>query len=377
MKKVTRRFVWLAIGGVLALSGCAGARENKTTADSLASCSVSPNPTIPLFARMVMPKIPLAVTIAPSDNSTSIVIKPDPTDQIRCGNTQVKLIKDVVYGMPTTTAGKTIKLAMDIMVPAGAGNKPAIVYVPGGGFMISAKESAGDLRQYVAESGFIVVSIQYRTVNNGQATYRETIQDVKSSVRYLRAHSAEYGIDGNKIGVWGESAGGYLAAMLGVTGGVSEFDVGDGLAQSSKVQAVVDKFGASDLSKIVADFEPAQQSQYGPGTSLAHFVNGPNSTKGVLDNPAAINASNPLTYVDASDSAFLLFHGSADGLVSPSQTLILHNALKSAGIDSTRYVLEGSKHGDMAFMGDREAGKPWSTTQVMNIIVNFFHRHLG
>jgi dipeptidyl aminopeptidase/acylaminoacyl peptidase len=177
--------------------------------------------------------------------------------------------------------------------------------------------------------------------------------------------------------VWGESAGGYLAAMLGVTGGVSEFDEGDGLAQSSKVQAVVDKFGASDLSKIVADFEPAQQSQYGPGTSLAHFVNGPNSTKGVLDNPAAINASNPLTYVDASDPAFLLFHGSADGLVSPSQTLILHNALKSAGIDSTRYVLEGSKHGDMAFMGDREAGKPWSTTQVMNIIVNFFHRHLG
>ncbi len=360
---------------MMALPGCARTKGNQTSLDSSGVCALSPNPEIPFFVRWVMPRIPQAVTIAPSDNSTIIVIKPDPTDQIRCGKTQVKLIKDVVYAVPTTADGKTIKLAMDIMVPAG--NSPAIVYVPGGGFMMSPKEAAGDLRQYVAESGFAVVSIQYRTVSNGHATYRETIQDVKAAVRYLRAHGAEYGIDGSRIGVWGESAGGYLAAMMGVTGGVSEFDAGGDLDRSSEVQAVVDKFGPSDLSKIVADYEPAQQSQYGPGTSLAHFVNGPNSKKGVLDNPEAIYASNPLTYVNASDPPFLLLHGSADSLVSPSETLILHKALKRAGVDSTRYVLDGSKHGDMAFIGDVKAGKAWSTNEVMNIIVNFFHKHLG
>ena len=100
---------------------------------------------------------------------------------------------------------------MDIQIPAGAERRPVVIYVTGGGFMVAPKESGFNLRTYLAEAGFVVASIQYRTVMDG-ANYKDGVEDVKSAVRYLRAHSDEYGIDPNKVAVWGQSAGGYLAA---------------------------------------------------------------------------------------------------------------------------------------------------------------------
>jgi fermentation-respiration switch protein FrsA (DUF1100 family) len=70
-------------------------------------------------------------------------------------------------------------------------------------------------------------------------------------------------------------------------------------------------------------------------------------------------------------------HGSKDRLVSPSQTLMLHNALLSAGAHSTRYVLDGADHGDLAFMGDEKSGLPWSEKETMGIIVDFLTGPLG
>ena len=87
--------------------------------------------------------------------------------------------------------------------------------------------------------------------------------------------------------------------------------------------------------------------------------------------------ANPLTYVSASAPPFLIFHGSKDRLVSPSQTLLLHNSLLAAGGRSTRYVLEGANHGDLAFMGDEKSGLPWSAKETMNIIVSFLKKDLG
>jgi acetyl esterase/lipase len=101
-----------------------------------------------------------------------------------------------------------------------------------------------------------VASIDYRTASDG-ATYKDAISDVKSAIRYLRAHSDRYGIDPNKVAVWGQSAGGYLAAMTGVTNALEQFEGDGNLGQSSVVQAVVDEFGASDLSKVASDYDPA------------------------------------------------------------------------------------------------------------------------
>jgi acetyl esterase/lipase len=166
----------------------------------------------------------------------------------------INTIKDVVFGEPTLLDGTTKKLAMDIQIPQGPGPKPLVVYIPGGGFVRASKASAINLRTFVAEAGFVIASIQYRTLPDG-ANYHDSIADVKSAIRHLRAHADKYGIDPGEVAVWGASAGGYLAAMVGVTGDIKSFDVGDNLDQSSAIQAVVDKFGASDMSKIAADFD--------------------------------------------------------------------------------------------------------------------------
>ncbi|WP_326718334.1 alpha/beta hydrolase [Streptomyces sp. NBC_00243] len=318
-----------------------------------------------------------AKTVKASDTSTSTVI--DPTGvQIQCGTVEVATHSDVVYSTPTTADGKKAELKLDLQVPETDGKKPLVVYMTGGGFAMADKTGNLNQRTYVAEQGYAVASIEYRTVTSG-ATYTETLQDVKSAIRYLRAHADEYGIDPANVAVWGQSAGGYLAAMAGTTNGVEEFEAGENLDQSSDVQAVVDEFGPGDLSKTASDFDAATQKTYlAAGTSSAQFVFGAGTKKSLDDDPSAIEAADPSTYADSSDPAFMLLHGSADRLVSPSQTLTLHNTLRAKGVDSTRYVLKGADHGDLSFMGgDSSAGLKWSSEQVMGDIVTFLGKHLA
>jgi len=276
----------------------------------------------------------------------------------------------VVFARRALANGKSLDLSMDIQMPEAPKQRPVVIYVTGGGFIQAPKEAALNLRTYVAEAGFVVASIEYRTVRDG-ANYRDGIADVKSAVRYLRANAVKYGIDPARVAVWGESAGGYLAAMVGVTNGLKSFDVGNDLEQSSDVQAVVDKFGASDLSKLASDFDQkAKDANNAPGNPIAQYIATVPETR-LLDTQLATTAANPLTYVKPIHPPFLILHGSRDRLISPSQTLILHNALTAVGGHSVRYVLDGAGHGDLSFLGDTESGLPWSARQTMDIIVDF------
>jgi len=337
----------------------------------------------PLFGLMpflmwlgVLPSPVMASTIAASDTSSSIVIHPDPKDQITCGKTPLETFDDVAFTTRTLPGGKKIDLLMDVQVPKAPGKKPVVIYVTGGGFIQAPKESALNLRTYVAEAGFVVASVQYRTISNG-ANYRDGISDVKSAVRFLRANANKYEIDPKRIAVWGESAGGYIVAMVGVTNGVKDFDVGNNLEQSSDVQAVIDKFGATDISRLAAYFDShAREAVDAKDNPIARYIGlEPGSHR--LDARVAATVANPLTYIRQADPPFLIFHGSQDKLISPSQTLILHNALSAAGVHSTRYVLEGAGHGDLSFLGDSKSGLPWSTNETMGVIVGFLRSSLG
>ena len=328
---------------------------------------------MPLLFRIgVLPKPPVAASIAPSDTSTSIVIHPDRNDQIQCGKMPIKTITDVVYAAPKLSNGKSTSLKMDILIPEPVRKRTVVVYVPGGGFVVAGKEGALNLRTYVAEAGFAVASVQYRTTRDG-ATYRDGIEDIKAAIRYLRANADKYGIDAAAVAVWGESAGGYLAAMVGVTNHNSTFDVGADLNQSSDVQGVIDAFGASDISKIAADFDAVTQHAIYANEGLVQYIGKASDANG-FDTRIATTAANPLKYIRANAPPFLIFHGNQDRLVSPSQTLILHDALIAAGARSARYVVDGAAHGDLAFMGDKQSGLLWSTHKVMNLIVDFLNR---
>jgi acetyl esterase/lipase len=352
----------LIVAGSLAALGVGGTTRASDAPTTSTECPTTPLP--PGMDPGKMPPIPMATSVKPADTSTSIVIKPDPADQITCGRTAIKTVSSVVFARIPGPGGQPRELALDILAPSKPGKYPLVVYVPGGGFVIAPKEGALNLRSYVAESGVMVASVQYRTVMDG-ATFREGITDVKSAIRFLRARAAEYGIDPTRVAVWGESAGGYVAAMVGVTNGVKAFESGDNLDQSSSVQAVIDKFGTSDTANVAEDFNPEMAGFAAPGSPIARYMTD--------DGKPFTPASDPLTYIDKSDPPFLIFHGSDDRLISPSQTLRLHNALRAAGVASTRYVLDGAGHGDLAFIGNPTAGLPWSSREAMNLIVRFLH----
>lgn len=328
---------------------------------------------MPLLFRLgILPKPPLAASVAPSNTSTSSIIQPDRNDQIQCGKTPLKSIEDVVYAAPKLPNGKSTSLKMDLLIPKPVRKRTVVVYVPGGGFVVAGKEGALNLRTYVAEAGFAVASVQYRTTRDG-ANYRDGVEDVKAAIRYLRANADKYGIDAKTVVVWGESAGGYLAAMVGVTNHDGTFEAGDNLNQSSEVQGVIDDFGASDISKIAADFDAAAQNAIYSNEGLVQYI-GKAPGSNTLDAGVATTAANPLKYIQANAPPFILFHGNQDKMVSPSQSLILHDALVAAGVRSTRYVVDGAAHGNLSFMGDTQSGLLWSTNKVMNLIVDFLDR---
>ena len=262
------------------------------------------------------------------------------------------------------------RLQMDIYMPAVKGKVPAVIFIPGGWWLTAPKVAGMQICVQLAQAGFVAASIDYRTI--GTANYIDSIGDVKSAIRYLRAHANDFNIDKNKIAVIGMSAGGYLATMVGVTSGVNKFNFGDYLNERVDVQAVVDIFGPTDLTKVADDYPKATQDMYySPGAPPALFVNGVpcyKDSKGgsLLDTLETAKDSNPLTYIGKNTPPFLIMHGNADKTISPSQSKLLHDALIKHGVDSTHYIINGADHYAAYFYQPKTFG----------IIVDFLNRTL-
>ena len=279
---------------------------------------------------------------------------------------EIAIYEDVVFARYFTWPEATLK--MNIFAPADGEKHPAVIYIPGGCWITSPKTSGYQLCMKLVEKNFVAASIEYRLI--GAASYPEIIGDAKAAVRFLRANADEFNIDKDKIAVMGISAGGYLSVMLGVTG--EKFNFGDNLDQSSEVQAVVDCFGPTDLTKIADDFSDERKAlYYSPSSFPSIFVNGVAVYKGnkggsVLDTPETAKDANPLAYVSKNSPPFLIFHGDSDKTVSPSQSRILHEALIENGVDSTFYVINGGEH----------SGKYFYQPEVVEIITSFLYRVL-
>lgn len=299
--------------------------------------------------------------------STCVAAKSEVID-VEVVTPEINFRGDVTFARYFTWPQSNLK--MDIYFHDGKEKSPAVIFVPGGWWITSPKEAGNPLTSQLAQAGFAVASIEYRHIVD--ATYVDIIGDVKAAVRYLRAHADEFNIDKDKIAIMGASAGGYLAIMVGVTGGVAKFDFGDNLDQSSEVQAVVDIFGPSDLTKIAADYSKDVQDLYNsPGGAVALLVNGMAGFKGrkggaLRDTPETARDSNPLTYINKNTPPFLIMHGNADKTISPSQSKILHDALIKHGVESEHYILDGVGHDFRYFFQPKTFG----------IIVDFLNRAL-
>jgi acetyl esterase/lipase len=317
-----------------------------------------------------MERVQVSSTPATLDNARSQLIDTTGSARIPRRAEQVTSVRKVRYAAPTLRDGSSKALYMDILTPPGPGPFPAIVYVSGGGFLVSVRRAAARQRGYLASAGFVVASIDYRVIPDG-ATWHDGVADVRAAVRYLRANAKDLNIDEQHIGVWGESAGGYLSSMTGATAAAID-DVGDNPTFSGAVQASVSFFGAGDLSRMAAGLdEAARAAATRPDNPVARYVVGVTNRRGVLDMPEEVQQANPVSYATPDGPPFLLFHGDDDRIVSPLQTQQLHHDLLERGVSSVRYVVRNAGHG---ILGDH--AKLWLTRAVMDPTVAFFNEHL-
>jgi len=267
-------------------------------------------------------------------------------------------------------------LELDLFRVANSPPKPLVVYVHGGGYEAGSRRAFsslwGDMDKLMAQiaaHGYVVASISYRL--SSEAKFPAQLDDAKAAIRWLRANAAQYGIDSRRVAIWGESVGGSLAALVGTTCGVRDLEGrGPNSDQSSCVQAVIDWYGATDMSQLDA--------QAPPNAKLIH--NSPDSNQSKVlgcvlhfECPASVvNRANPLAYIDASDVnvPFLIMHGDADTAVSYKQSQILYDALRSKGVPAQFELLAGVNH-------NFAQATPEQAKHIMDVSYQFLGEALG
>ena len=245
-------------------------------------------------------------------------------------------------------------LLLDIYTPKHfTGRLPVIVWLYGGGWEEGDKNPCPIA--FMAAQNVAIVSINYRL--SGLAPYPAQIFDCKGAIRWLRANADKYHFDADHIGVFGASAGGHLAALLGTTAGNHELegDIGGNLNQSSRVQAVCAFYPPTDLDLLVTN----PVSRNSAHTMVGKLLGGPLNQKLAL---AAL--ASPLRFVTPDSAPFYLLHGDQDTLVPIRQSEVFYTALKKAGVEAHFYVVHGKGHGIIA---PPEAAKQ---------IYQFFKSHL-
>ena len=238
-----------------------------------------------------------------------------------------------------------ISLTLDIYLPQQAENPfPIVVWIHGGGWQAGSKESVNGT--WLLQKGFGIVSINYRLTD--KAIYPGQINDCKGAIRWLRANATKYNFDPDKIGVFGSSAGGHLAALVGSSGDVQELEgiVGGNLNVSSRVQAVCDWYGPANFMTICGTVPPTS-NHCDAASPEGKLIGGDLRT-----NPEKCKSVSPISYVSKDDPPFLIMHGTADGTVPFTQSVELDSAYRSIIHDVTFIPQPGAGHGGGSFGAD-------------------------
>lgn len=268
-------------------------------------------------------------------------------------------------------------LKMDIWLPRKAsGQVPLVLWVHGGAFQLGDRRelpptfAPDSVFRLLNEAGIACATVDYR--HSLEAPFPAQLHDLKAAVRYLREWAERLGVDPGRFGAWGESAGGHLVAMLGLTGDREDLDAGLGAqGHRSAISAVVDFYGVSSLIDIppmdTPDglFPAALTAAVPAGMSMQ-----PNyMLVGGSDDPSLLAAASPVSYVSAGAPPFLLVHGDRDALVPHAQTDLLAAALAAAGVEHEVVTIKG---GDHCFFGAED-----QLDSILAGAVSYFSRKLG
>ena len=270
-------------------------------------------------------------------------------------------IKNINYA-GTSSASQTL----DLLLPANALLPlPLVVRIHGGGFSSGDKagEETGTAASGILAKGYALASVNYRL--SGQALFPAGVQDVKAAVRWLRAHAAQYGLDSDRFASWGESAGGYMAVMLGVTGDQTTVFDDDSLGNpgvGSAVAAVVDWYGPVDLATMDSQ-QTAHPPASCPSSWLQHTpANSPEGTwlGGALNTAAVgtkLTQANLIAYITTAKALpfFIIAQGDDDCQVPWGQSQELSDSLAKVGNTANLTILAGAGHADARFESTQSA----------------------
>ncbi len=257
---------------------------------------------------------------------------------------EVRIEKDVAYLGPDRA--EKLDLYLPAEMPAGV-RHPGIVIIHGGGFTGGDKGAAREqnIGATLAEHGYVCVSVNYLLAAPGKPSWPQNLHDCKQAVRFLRVNADKYQIDRERIGVIGGSAGGHLAAMVGLTGTDAGLDpAGTNAEISCRVQAVVPMYGPAELRKDTAML---------PRTRA--------------EDPKLYEQASPITHITPDDPPFLVLHGTADKTVPVEQSEILAAALTKGGVRNQLVLVEGAPHTFHLQPKERD---------LRPLVVGFFDQHL-
>lgn len=262
---------------------------------------------------------------------------------------------DITYCSPDGVA-----LQLDLYLPQepAGGPWPTLVYVHGGSFTGGDKRKGSGLLDIpvVIKHGYAVAAVNYRLMP--QHRYPAGLEDVKCAVRFLRAHGVQYRLLTDRIGLWGGSAGGYYAAMAGLTNDNAAYEKGEHLEQSSRVDVVVDMFGPTDLT---AELDWLQ-------TLLLRRAFGTDDASDPILRQASPVFQTPVAPVPP----FLIIHGEDDSAVPVAQSRALYEKLQQDGAAVTLVIVQNANHNFKPTGGEISPTR----REISEQMAAFFDQHL-
>lgn len=249
-----------------------------------------------------------------------------------------------------------ITLSFDLNLPEGTPHAPLIIWVHGGAWRAGSKNDM-PLGQLVTE-GYALASVDYRL--STQARFPAQIHDIKAAIRFLRRHGSEWHLTTEKIVIAGDSAGGHLAALVGVSNGDPDLegDLGEDRAQSSVVQGILSFYGGANLTTILKQSTPHGLSMRVP--ALALLLGGQPD-----DVPQLARLASPVFHVDKSDPPLLLLHGDQDPQMPVNQALELYGAYRKVKAPVELEFVHGAAHGGPMFYDEER----------LTMVKQFLRRH--
>ena len=268
-----------------------------------------------------------------------------------------------IIGVPyAEKSGRTLHLALVLppdAAPWSTEKYPLVVFVQGSAWREQQVGARIPTLAAVAERGYVMAFVEYRP--SSLAPFPAQVRDVRTALRFLQEHAAEYHIAPGPIALWGDSSGAHTAVLTALTRDDPYFSDEPADAPVPEIHAVVDYYGPTDISRM--NEESSTQDHRAPDSPEGQLIGGLD----VLDNPELAHGTVLMTHIGEGVELppFLVIHGSKDRLVPFGQSVMLVEALREAGQNVTFYKLAAADHGDPSF---------WKPA-TLDLVVDFIERN--